>query len=97
MAIIDDVKLALRISGTTYDNELNDLIAAAKADLSYSGIDAAKVDNLGVMDPLIKRAIVLYCKSNFGLDNADSEKYYNCYRQLETHLALSEDYQLVVV
>jgi len=46
MALLDDVKLALRISpGTTaYDGEVQDLIDAAKADLRLSGVDPAKLD-----------------------------------------------------
>jgi len=46
MALLDDVKVALRISpGTTaYDGEVQDLIEAAKADLRLSGVDPAKLD-----------------------------------------------------
>jgi len=66
MALLDDVKLALRISPTiiAYDDEVQDLIEAAKADLKLSGVDPAKLDE---SDPLIKRAIVTYCKAHFGL------------------------------
>ena len=42
---------------------------------------------------LIKRAIILYCKANFGLDNKDSEKYNKSYDLLKQHLALSGDYK----
>lgn len=45
-----------------------------------------------IMDPLIKRAIILYAKSHFGLDNADSEKYMKAFTSLKIHLALSAEY-----
>ena len=45
-----------------------------------------------VMDALIKRAIIFYCKANFGYDNPDAQRFYDSYRMLETHLALSGDY-----
>ena len=91
MALLDDVKLALRISpGTTaYDGEVQDLIEAAKADLRLSGVDPAKLDEL---DPLIKRAIVTYCKAHFGFDNADAERLERAYGMLKMHLSLSQDY-----
>ena len=40
-------------------------------------------------EPLIKRAIILYCKANFGLDNKDSEKYQAAYNNLTERLSLS--------
>ena len=38
MALIDDVKLALRINSSTHNTEINDLISAATADLALAGI-----------------------------------------------------------
>lgn len=49
-----------------------------------------------VMDPLIKRAITLYCKGHFGYDNPDAEKFIASYEKLRDHLSLSSDYQVVV-
>jgi hypothetical protein len=90
MALIDDVKTALRITSSAFDSEINDIIAAAKDDLLLSGIDSGALES---PDPLVKRAILLYCKAGFGLDNPDSEKYMASFRSLETHLALSTEYQ----
>lgn len=90
MATLDDVKVALRVTVTDFDAELSDLIDAAKTDLALSGVAPAAL--AGEPDPLIKRAIILYCKSEFGLDNPDAERYMASYRSLETHLALSTEY-----
>ena len=96
MALIDDVKSANRVSTTNTGivGELQDLIDAAKADLILSGILEVKVIDT---DMLIKRAIILYCKANFGLDNKDSEKYQASYDSLKTHLTLSQEYTVAEV
>ena len=89
MALIDDVKLILRISGATFNTEIADLILSAKADLGLTGIkDDFILDN----DPLIKRAIITYCKANFGWDNPDAERLHKSYEMLRNHLSLSSDF-----
>ena len=59
--MLDKIKLALRITTTAFDSELNDLIAAALADLGLAG-----VTTLTETDPLIIRAVTTYCRVNFG-------------------------------
>ena len=91
MAILDDVKVALRIAATTnnFDTEIQDLINAAIADLKMAGVVADKaVDS----DALIKRAIVTYCKSHFGYDNPDASRFWQSYESLKSHLVLAGDY-----
>lgn len=60
--MLDAVKLAMRpaIKTNAYDADILDLIDTAKADLQVAGIlvDPSK--------PLIKRAIITYCRLNFG-------------------------------
>jgi len=92
VALRDDVKIALRISPTltAYDSEIEDLIEAAKADLQLSGVAPERVHE---DDPLIKRAIVTYCKANFGFDNPDADRLQRAYDMLKMHLTLSRDYQ----
>lgn len=85
--MLNKIKLALRISTDSFDEELRDLIDACKLDLKLSG-----VTNVNEDDSLIKRAIILYCKANFGLENKDSEKYEKSYELLKQHLSLSGDY-----
>ena len=90
MPILDDIKIALRISNTAYDSEINDLVAAARADLRLSGILESKVND--DTDPLIKRAIIVYVKANFGWNNPDAERLQQSYDMLKCHLALSQEY-----
>jgi len=91
--LIDDVKLALRLAPaqTHFDGEINDLIAAAEMDLVQSGVDPAKAGDH--TDPLIKRAIIMYCKAHFGWENADYERLEQAYQMLKAHLSLASDYR----
>ena len=88
--MLEKVKLALRITANVFDDEIKGLIDAAKKDLDISGV--AKIEE---SDALIIRAVILYCKANFGLDNKDSEKYQKSYDLLKQHLSLSGDYNVV--
>ncbi len=89
MAILNDVKVALRIAATTtaYDGEVGDLIEAAKDDLQLAGIISDSTT-----DPLIKRAVTTYCKAYFGYDNPDADRFVKAYDMLKMHLTLSEGY-----
>jgi uncharacterized phage protein (predicted DNA packaging) len=89
MALLDDVKKALRVSNVDHNTEIEDLIAAAKHDLKITGLEAEVVDET---DPLIKRAIITYCKAYFGYDNPDMERLVRAYESLKSHLTLSNDY-----
>ena len=88
--MLQDVKSSVRIINNKFDVELLDLIEAAKTDLLIARVTKNDED-----DPLIKRAIILYCKANFGLDNKDSEKYQNSYENLKEKLSLCGDYNNV--
>lgn len=87
--MLEKVKLALRIKSNILDSEIEDLILACKIDLSISGIK--KIDE---SDSIINRAIILYCKANFGLENKDSEKYQKSYDLLKQSLSLCGDYNV---
>ncbi len=60
--MLDAVKLAMRIVTTAYDAEISSLIAAACADLGIVGVSAES----DATDPLITRAVITYCRANFG-------------------------------
>ena len=60
--ILQDAKLALRISTDAFDTEITDIINAAMLDLGIAGVENAS----GYNDPLVKRAVITYCKMHFG-------------------------------
>lgn len=57
------VKTALRIVDDEFDDEINDLILSAMADLNIAGADGANVilDNV-----LVRVAVITYVKMHFG-------------------------------
>lgn len=94
MALLDDVKTALRISAATtdFDSEVQDLIDAAKADLGLSGV--LLVDE---SYPLIKMAIVTYCKAHFGYDNPEADRLTDSYNMLKSSLSLADEYNAYTI
>ena len=85
--MLQKIKDALRVSGEALDEEIQDLIHAAKADLRLSGITKNEDD------PLILRAITIYCKAHFGYEEpAQAELFMKSYNALKSHLALSQEY-----
>lgn len=83
MALLDKVKTALRVSGTTFDDEVADLIEAAKADLQGVGV---KVDDT---DPLHRQAIVCFCKARYGYEDPNMmDRYWAAYEAHKVHLAV---------
>lgn len=89
MALLDDVKKALRISNAEYNTEVQDLIDAAKLDLEITGLYKPLIIDT---DALIKRAVTLYCKAHFGYNNPDADRLVQAYNSLKMHLSLSGDY-----
>lgn len=61
--MLNKVRMALRITTEAFDDELTDLINAGLSDLGIAGADGEKVV---LTDPLTIRAIITYCKMNFG-------------------------------
>ena len=64
MDFLETVKMALRITTDVFDDELVLLILAGAKDLGIAGVD---MDSLTDADPLVARALITYCKANFGL------------------------------
>ncbi len=85
--MLDKVKLALRITTDAFNAELEDLIAAACADLDLVGV-APRTD-----EPLIVRAVVTYCRLNFG-SPADYDKLKASYDEQKAQLITARRYGL---
>jgi uncharacterized phage protein (predicted DNA packaging) len=90
MTMLNDIKTSLRVTTSVFDVEIQDLIDAARVDLIQSGIFSEKAND--DTDPLIKRAITIYCKANFGYDNPDADRFTHSYNMLKQHLSLASDY-----
>lgn len=65
-SLINDAKIAVRISITNFDNEIGDLIEAAALDLiKRNAIQESQLSGTTI-DPLIKRAIITFVRAYFG-------------------------------
>jgi uncharacterized phage protein (predicted DNA packaging) len=94
MAILDKVKLSLKVDDTTQDTDIQDTIDAAKADLKLSGVLESKIVDT---DPLIIRAVKTYCKAEYSSDDREATRFKESYNSLKAHLSLSQDYITEVV
>ena len=84
--MLDKVKMALRIVTTAYDSELTDLIAAAKTDLGIAGVTLPST-----LDEICERAIITYCKVNFGVPD-DYDKLKRAYDEMKAQLTTATGY-----
>ena len=90
MALLDKVKIACRITTTAYNEELTDLIAAGFADLGITDIkpDILTEENI---TPLVQRAVLTYCRMNFGQPD-DYERLKASYDEQKSQLLMSSEY-----
>ena len=58
---LEKVKMALRVSASAFDPEILDLIEAAVIDLGIAGVVVPEEH-----DAIVNRAVITYCKLNFG-------------------------------
>lgn len=85
MAILDDVKLALRVSTDAFDSELTDLISSAELDLNIAGVSYES------MDALVKRAIITYVKMHFG-EPDEYDRLKSSYDEQKAQMSMATGY-----
>lgn len=92
--ILQAARDALRITGDTFDSEIELLIAAARIALVNSGVleDVANDDS----NAAVRLAIIVYVRANFGIDNPDSEKLQKAFDSMATQLKLTSEYGQVL-
>lgn len=84
--MLDKVKLALRISTDAFDSELTDLINAAYDDLGIAGVINTESET-----PLIIRAVITYCRCNFGQPD-EYDRLKSSYDEQKAQLSMTSDY-----
>lgn len=84
------IRQRLRLTTDDFDNELTDLINAARADLQLGGVVMEKAND--ETDPLILKAVETYVKAEFGLDNDDADRYRASYKEQRNGLTLADQY-----
>lgn len=91
--MLEQVKLALRITTNAFDSELLQLIAAAKTDMGIAGV-TIPVTTDSNLDQIIQRAIITYCKLNFGeLDRVEMyDRLKASYDEQKSQLSMATGY-----
>lgn len=84
--MLELVKLALRITTDAFDAELNLLIAAAQTDLGIAGVTLP-----AELDPICQRAVITYCKMNFG-EPDEYDRLKSSYDEQKAQLSMATGY-----
>lgn len=89
---LNRIRNALRVDSgdEDVDSEITALILAARKELETAGISSEKTAD--ETDPQIERAVTVFVKAEFGLENADREKYLLSFDTIKTRLAVTEEY-----
>ena len=85
MAMLEKVKPAMRITVDAYDSELQMLIDAALLDMQIAGIRTESED------ALITRAVITYCRMNFGSPE-DYDKLKKSYDEQKAQMWMNSNY-----
>lgn len=86
--MLNDVKKALRITTDVFDDELALLIDAAYQDLGIAGVTP---NNPG--DAIVERAVITYCRANFGAPD-DYDRIKASYDEQKAQLSMATGYTL---
>lgn len=84
--ILENVKMALRITTDAYDDEINDLITAAQADLGIAGVIVP-----AELTPIVNVAIKTYCKLHFG-EPDEWDRLKRSYDEQKAQLSMATGY-----
>lgn len=85
--ILDACRAALRIPAfvNDYDEEISDVIEAARAELVAGGVSDVKAHD--DEDGRVRLAIKVYVKANFGMDNPDAERFMKSFDAMLTSMS----------
>lgn len=61
MALIDTCKMAMRVTTTSYDAEIQEYINSAMLDLGIAGVEVPQT-----ADALVNKAVITYVRMSFG-------------------------------
>lgn len=84
--IVAACRAALRIPDdcTIYDEEIEDLVSAARSALCAGGVSPAMAES---EDASVRVAVKVYVKANFGMDNPDADRLMRSFVDMQTRMA----------
>lgn len=89
--MLDIVKLALRITTTAFDSELQGLINAALEEMTGLGVVITTESDGQPASLQVQTAVIAYCKWLFG-NNADADRWRDIYHTKLAQLQTMTDY-----
>lgn len=84
--ILSAAKMALRVTTNAFDNEILGLISAALYDMQRAGIT-----NTDTSDPLVRRAVITFCRLNFGQPD-DYDRLKKFYDEQKAQMGMATGY-----
>lgn len=84
--MLDSVKVALRVTTDAFDDEITDLINASLLDMGLAG-----VTNSDTTDPLLKKAVITFCRLNFGQPD-DYDRLKESYDEQKAQMGMATGY-----
>lgn len=83
MSLLDDARVAVRVTSTATDAELQMWVDAAIADMRRCGVrDELLDEGAETFDPMVRSAVVCYVKANYGYDNAEAPRFTATYKAI---------------
>lgn len=79
MALFDEVKTCLRVTGDMTDSEIQMWIDAAIADMRRCGVNDDLLEE-STMSSLARSAVVCFVKGQYGYDNSEAPRFLESYR-----------------
>lgn len=86
MALIDNCKMAMRMTTTAYDTEIQSYIEAAMLDLGIAGVEVPQT-----ADALVNKAVLTYVRMSFG-SPSDYDKLKESYDEQKAQLMNATGY-----
>lgn len=81
MALLDDMRLAVRATSTAMDSEIQAWIDSALADMRRVGVDETQLDPESP-SAAVRSAVTCWVKGNFGYDNDEAARFLDSYRSI---------------
>lgn len=94
MALLDNVKVACRVTSTDYDQELAEIILEAFADIGITDVSESLLTE-ATAPPLVQRAVKTYCRIHFpydGMEEATMQRLKESYDEQKAQLLMSSSY-----
>lgn len=84
--LLQKVKQVLGQTEDTFNDQLKDLINACLLDLQIAGVAVSQVENV-LSNPLIIRAVITFCRVNFG-EPDDYDRLKRAYDEQKAQLSM---------